>query len=336
MYTRPFKQLFISVQNMCNLIIIAFKIHFRNYCKALFFISFFLMFSCEDSDDNFSYIEVKTFPDRKQDFSLWQLQQFDYFVQMAYIIRADDGTITVIDGGMPDSAMEVENYLVQFGGIVDTWIITHPHGDHGGVLVEVLEKKRIKIKRIMHISLEENWVEEHEKASLPFLSKYNRALKESKVPVLEVKKKDVFLLGDGIELKILSGRNETITVNPINNSSLVFTVKSKSKTILFLGDLGVEGGNALLLENNIEDFRADYVQMAHHGQNGVGLEFYKAVQADYALWPTPKWLWENRAQNQGPGTGNFQTPEVRAWTENELGIKKNYVAGLVEGNIQID
>ena len=74
--------------------------------------------------------------------------------------------------------------------------------------------------------------------------------------------------------------------------------------------------------------------MAHHGQKGVEKDFYEAIQADYALWPTPKWLWENREEGKGYNSGDFKTITVREWMQ-ELGIKRSYVSGL-EGTIQID
>ena len=69
---------------------------------------------------------------------------------------------------------------------------------------------------------------------------------------------------------------------------------------------------------------SDYVQMAHHGQNGVDKDFYKAVAAKYALWPTPRWLWDVDS-GKGKGSGPWKTLEVRAWMK-ELGIEKNYVS----------
>ena len=294
----------------------------------------FSLGGCQKSDD-FERLNIQAFPERQRDFSLWQLAQFNYEVQMCYIIRTDDCKIIVVDGGMPTSSNRVTDYLQQFGGYVHSWIITHPHLDHIGVLQKIIDEKKIRIDRILHSKLDEDWVVEHEVINSGLVRNYNEKINESVISIINVKKDEVYNIGDGVELEIIAVKNDSITVNAINNSSLVFKIKSKSKSVLFLGDLGVEGGNAILNSVNPARLHADFVQMSHHGQGGVGLNFYKLVNADYALWPTPKWLWENRARDKGPGTGKFQTPEVRAWTENELNIKKNYVAGI-EGNIQID
>lgn len=146
---------------------------------------------------------------------------------------------------------------------------------------------------------------------------------------------DSFLLGEGVTMKILGVKNIDISTNFINNSSLVFKIESKSKSILFLGDLGVEGGKKILDKEPFkEELKSEYVQMAHHGQNGVDRSFYEAVGADYALWPTPKWLWNNNVDGKAVDSGKNNILIVRKWME-DLNIKRNFVAGL-EGTIQID
>ena len=69
------------------------------------------------------------------------------------------------------------------------------------------------------------------------------------------------------------------------------------------------------------DLKADAVQMAHHGQQGVTEAFYRAVAPEFAFWPTPKWLWDNVRYIGGPaGEGPFKTPEVIGWMA-KLGTK---------------
>ncbi len=308
---------------------------FYKYRRGIYFtLPLLILFSCSHSD-NLEVLDIESFPSRQDDFSMWQLAQFNYEVQMCYIIRTDDGSVTVVDGGMPSSAEIVTGYLKQLGGRVQTWVITHPHEDHIGVLGEVIDGKEIQIDRILHSKLSDDWVFQHEIMYSPLVSGHNQRIKDSRIPAIDVIKGEVYGIGKGVDLKILGVKNDSITVNAINNSSLVFKVESRTKSVLFLGDLGVEGGNKLVKETNSSEMKADYVQMAHHGQNGVGLNVYKAADAEYALWPTPEWLWENKAPGQGSGTGKYQTPVVRSWMENDLNIKQNYVAGL-EGNLQID
>ena len=45
---------------------------------------------------------------------------------------------------------------------------------------------------------------------------------------------------DGLRIEVLGVRNPEITVNAMNNSSMVLRVSDGTKSVLFLGDLGVE------------------------------------------------------------------------------------------------
>ncbi len=267
-------------------------------------------------------------------FSFWQFKAFYQQVQMGYAIQTYDNNIVMVDGGGTASAMEVEKFLTELGGVVDTWIITHPHSDHIGTLLTIIGRKKIKINKIIHASLREDWVKKNEPRHYQGVLAYNKVLKDSKIPVFNVKRGSRFALGKGVELKIISAQNETITQNAINNSSLVFKVESRLKSILFLGDLGAKGGDQLLQIAAPDELRADYVQMAHHGQSGVSKNVYEAVRADYALWPTPLWLWENRVKNGKINSGKWRTLVVRQWMA-DLETRKNYVSGK-DGTIRID
>ena len=73
-----------------------------------------------------------------------------------------------------------------------------------------------------------------------------------------------------------------------------------------------------------QELRADFVQMAHHGQNGVKQSFYQAVSPRACLWNTPDWLWDNDAGG-GFNTGPWRTVEVRGWME-QLGVRHHFVS----------
>ena len=113
----------------------------------------------------------------------------------------------------------------------------------------------------------------------------------------------------------------------------MFRVEVDGKSILFLGDLEPDGGRELIETVDHALLKADYVQMAHHGQGGVEKEVYEIVKPTYGLWPTPSWLWDN----MGPGgydTGAFRTVIVRGWISSLRCVKKHY--RMTEGTQVID
>ena len=302
------------------------------FIKSLVVLVFIV--SCSKSGEPDFALNVIEFPNRSQDFSMWQLEPFFQETQMGYILKTDDDKIIVVDGGGTISAPYLESYLKQFGGTVHNWIITHGHQDHMGALVEILDSKSITIERLIHAPPTLEWVNKHEPISNETYSRFLKSVEKANISVLVPENYSEIVLGDGIQMEVISSINLNIVQNAINNSSLVFKISSKSKSILFLGDMGRQGGEKILESTDVDKLKSDYVQMAHHGQHGVEKEFYEAIQADYALWPAPIWLWENRADGKGYNTGNFKTFVVREWMD-ELGILKNYVSGR-DGTIQID
>ena len=137
---------------------------------------------------------------------------------------------------------------------------------------------------------------------------------------------------DGMQLKILSVSND-FTVNPYNNSSMIMRVWDKRKSAVFLGDAGVECGKKVLASPYKADLDCDYLQMAHHGQNGCDEDFYRSIKFRACLWPTPLWVWNND-QGKGFNTGILNTIKTRDWMD-RLQIKEHHVS-CVEGLFRLD
>ncbi|MHC4193618.1 MAG: ComEC/Rec2 family competence protein [Planctomycetota bacterium] len=245
---------------------------------------------------------------------------------MSYVLQTQNGQLVVIDGGTAGDACYLRGFLGALGNDVEAWFISHPHPDHVDALTKILKQPGdLRINAIYGSLPQERWVEEYEPEYLESLTEMNRALRESSQEVAEVIAGEVIKI-DGIRIEVLSAKNPEITNNAINNSSVVLKVSDTHKSVLFTGDLGVEGGKKLLDSPYGKLLKADYVQMAHHGQNGVDESFYQAVQPRYCLWPTPEWLWNNDS-GSGPNSGPWKTMEVREWMD-MLGVTKHYVSAL--------
>lgn len=311
-------------------------LYFQRYNCSINLITYFIIIfsfnSCIEYAPHNVDFSIKSYPDRKRDFSLWQLEAFDQHIQMSYIIKTDEEKIVVIDGGGVEQAKDLEIILNRLGGKVDFWIITHPHYDHSGALLKLIESNSINIKSIYHSELNETWVNKVEPGFYSEHKNYNKTLNSSNIPLIDLKVGNELILSEGVKLVCLSAKNEEIFSNAVNNSSLVFRIESHKKSIIFLGDLGIEGGEKLLQSIDRAKIKADYVQMAHHGQHGVDKNVYEIINPSYALWPTPNWLWDNN--KNGFNTGDWQTIEVRKWMQ-DLNVKENYVSGL-DGTVQID
>lgn len=258
-------------------------------------------------------------------FSLWQLPGQTRTQMNSYVIRTAGNELIVIDGGNTGDATYLSGFIRDQGNHVHAWFISHPHSDHVDALTEILNNPEgIRIDAIYASLPDEDWMKANDDGALDTFQKLNDAVEKSNHKILELSigQKIVF---QGAIFEILAIRNPELTANAVNNQSVVWRVDGGGKSVLFLGDLGVEGGKKLLASGYRSRLKADYVQMAHHGQNGVNEEFYKTVNPQYLLWPTPDWLWDNNRGGKGRNSGPWKTLEVRAWME-KLNIKRHYIA----------
>lgn len=241
---------------------------------------------------------------------------------MSVIIKTPTGKLIVIDGGLKEDTEYLTKKLTEMGGVVDTWLVTHPHSDHVGALTAILNQKPtpIKINHVYYAVRESSWYHRYEADRAPMVDEFVLAL--NALP--EEARHNGLTKGQKLQIDdiIINVMNDPFWCesNTINNSSVVLRFDISGRRVLFLGDLGWEGGEKLLRECTGEELKSDVVQVAHHGEDGVTRAVYEAAGADICLWPTPEWLWSNNENGKGENTGPWHTLETRKWME-ELGVK---------------
>ena len=280
---------------------------------------------------------------KKTYIELTQLKTNTSQQMMGYFIKTENGKIIIVDGGNIGDSQNLQNYINSNGGKVDYWFLTHFHTDHTGAISDIINNTNIKIENIIYNFCSKELVEQYEPSRIEqydiisdgtfkmILKDNNKifsyirseALKNNKITnnIIIASQSQTFEI-DNIKIKIISIYQNDIFENLGNNSSMVFKIYVNNKSILFLGDTGIESSEKLL-KYHLEDLKSDYVQMAHHGQNGATYELYKEISPHYCLWPTPDWLWDND-NGGGYNSGSWKTLETRKWMEN-LNVKENYV-----------
>ena len=257
-------------------------------------------------------------------FTLWQIASQINTIGNSYVLLTDKGRVVVIDGGMPEEVPYLRGFLGSLGNEVEAWFISHPHLDHMGALNEILKKPGdVKIKMIYHSRFSEelmNSEPQYYKSTKEFyenLDKKTFSVTDLREPGLKIKV-------DGMNIKILGTTNEEFRTNPYNNSSVIIRVWDKRKSVVFLGDAGVECGNKALSGEYSAELDCDYLQVAHHGQQGCDENFYKTIKFKACLWPTPLWVWNNDT-GQGINTAHLKAFETRRWMKDK-GITEHHVS----------
>ena len=250
---------------------------------------------------------------------------------MGYIIKTNNGKTIIIDGGTHDDTQNLIKHINEKGGKVDAWFITHPHDDHASCLIDIIENTQIPIEKIYVTMNSLEWYEQYESSRAEYINELLQVLKNERITnnVEEVTINRKIKI-DNVECEILGVKNPEITTNAINNSSMVIKMQVNDTNILFLGDTGEESAEKLL-KNQKKKLKAEYVQMAHHGQLGASKELYQAIDPKTCLWPTPDWLWNNDA-GTGEDSGTYKTKVTRRWIE-ELQVERNIIEK--DGDIKI-
>ena len=130
---------------------------------------------------------------------------------------------------------------------MDAWFLTHVHDDHCEALTGILrDPQDLKVNALYASLPDEAWFEKVcDVSELLTYKALATALADSGHSFTPLAPGDTLEI-DGISIRVLGGCNPEIVKNPINNSSMVLRFSDAQKSVLFLGDLGVEGGRKLL------------------------------------------------------------------------------------------
>jgi len=242
---------------------------------------------------------------------------------LSMILQTAGGNLIVIDGGFDADADRLRNEIKSRGGHVSAWLVTHPHKDHVGALNKLLQENAngITIDAIYCSLASPEWYSTYDPSGaemahtfISTLSRYpqNKIRYVGRGQTYQVDEVTIQVLNDRYELVHASDNHYTG-----NNASMIYMLTVNGKKLLILGDLCYEGGERLLADVGAPALKADIVQMAHHGQDGVSEQVYQAIHPSVCLWPTPTWLW-NGDEN------TYATQTTRRWM-NALGVGRHYV-----------
>lgn len=276
--------------------------------------------------------------------TMYMLTETSEFM-MSFVVETEGGNLIVIDGGREEDMPLLKEYTK--GRHIAAWILTHPHSDHIAGFVSEMVKNGgadfdiggvyyrfpdyAAMMAVKDVPCRE-YYESDLNEMLPAFLEAEPIFREKAHTVTQGDRLTV----DEVTLEFLYTGREGLYTNPINDYSLVFKLKTPKKSVLFLGDLGPEGGDVLYNESR-HLLQADMVQMAHHGHMNVSMEVYAAIRPQACLWCAPLWLWEegeippylaDREKLQKMGRIRmYGTAVTRRWME-QLGCHTHYVTAF--------
>ena len=237
---------------------------------------------------------------------------------MSFIFRTESGKLVVIDGGHADETENLLRALAELTPVgevptVSAWFLSHLHGDHYEVLLNIIcnydkYRDRVRIENFYCNLCEEEFYTKLSNEAAPFRAAIRHDLLHCGevlgCTVHTVQTGDVIDI-DELSFKVLHVPDMTYaTQMNMNDSSVVYKLTvDGGQTILFLGDAEKICNNDLV-ENHRDELKSDIVQVGHHGCGNVSRECYAAIGAKRYLWQAGNKFWYS---DKGFGLGTHNT-----------------------------
>jgi competence protein ComEC len=241
----------------------------------------------------------------------------------AILIETAAGHNLLVDGG-PDGAslmQAIGAHLDDGERRIDLIVLTHPHDDHIGGLVELAERYEI------------GGVLEGRTGDGPTYEAWRERLDDRGVGVRRAVEGQWIDLGDGVRIEVLNpGETAFAGTDDVNNDSVVLRLTAGDVSFLLMGDLAAEGEAALLQRHG--DLGATVLKAGHHGSDGASTAaFIDAVVPEVVAvsagagnnhgHPSPTTLLRFAGlpllRTDLNGDLRFETDGTRLWVEVERG-----------------
>ncbi len=214
------------------------------------------------------------------------------FNGMSYVIRLEDGSFIVIDGGHAKTAnsdrlYEVMKKQAPSSGkiVIAAWIFTHGHGDHTGFFKSFAEKyaSKVTVEQFVYNFPSGDEINDADEANAEkYVAKHFK-----NVPVVKAHAGQVFYIRNA-KVTMLYSNDLWVygdqALKTANEASLVFTVELEGKKFMCLGDYYDDLGILRELYSSAT-LKSDIMQVSHHGISNCGEKLYPIIAPEWALWP---------------------------------------------------
>ncbi|MBF0501415.1 MAG: HAD-IIIA family hydrolase [Candidatus Riflebacteria bacterium] len=206
------------------------------------------------------------------------------------LLRSAEKTV-LIDAGddKMNSAQAIADYLKKAGITkIDTAVITHPHRDHFGGYMQLVEMFPIGefIYSIDNIAAVEPGAPAGDVALMDQLKK---EIATKKIPYHQAKFSDTFNWGGKLQVQLLNDAEGETTTTPQdpslpgpNDFSLVFKVTAGNVSYLFTGDAQA-AEEVEMIQKFGSQLKCNFLKVGHHGSDtSTSQPFLDKVKPDYA------------------------------------------------------
>ncbi|MEN8207814.1 MAG: MBL fold metallo-hydrolase [Candidatus Fermentibacteria bacterium] len=204
----------------------------------------------------------------------------DYYSGDAVLLLTPDNRFYLIDGGDRTGTWScgIDKVLPLLDSLgadsLDGIVGTHPHSDHIGGLIGVLE----------NVPVATVWDSGFEHSTSTYWE-YLQAVYDNGSDFITPRRGDLLDWDENITVECIHPV-EPLGSDP-NNASIVLRITYENVSFLFTGDLETAGGEDVILtalsQGIIDDISADVLKVGHHGSStSTSTSWLQAVDPDYA------------------------------------------------------
>ena len=215
---------------------------------------------------------------------------------MCYTLQnIHDGSLIVIDGGDAGNEQLLRDAIIEKGGNVDAWILTHYHQDHIDSFNAIYaEPKGIIIDDVYVTPLDSETFHSLNLQEWDDVDSFDtfQTITANADNIHYVHRDDVLEFSDDLKITFINACDDVVIDNREdvpNNVSLVFRIETPSRSMLICGDAHSKYLAEYLVDNYSEQLDVDILQCGHHGNNSMPEDtgFYEAVSPEASVFDTP-------------------------------------------------
>ena len=203
----------------------------------------------------------------------WTVHVMDVGQGDAIFVEFEDGTQILVDGGPDDAVLaELSAVMPPWDRTIDYIVATHPHVDHIGGLIDVLDRYDVANEVFA-------WVPYPSEAEDAFIT----AVANEGARVFDPNDLDRALDGT-VKLDVIypSPEIDIGHIDDVNEDSIVLQISDGAHSMLLMGDIGEMVETRLLKLGLVSDI--DVLKVGHHGSKySSSREFLEVADPEVAL-----------------------------------------------------
>ncbi|MCX5751156.1 MAG: DNA internalization-related competence protein ComEC/Rec2 [Candidatus Saganbacteria bacterium] len=193
------------------------------------------------------------------------------------LVEAPTGEKMLVDGGDVGKGEKIIIPYLKKKGItsLDVVVLTHPHADHLLGLLEVMQK--VKVEEVF---------DSGQSCDFSAYRIFLALVAKNKIKYRVVEGGQIYTLANGVKMRFLNPSKPYLsgTNSDTNSNSIAFQLLYKNFSMLFTGDMEIEGEERVLSRFSQEMIGSQALKVGHHGsRTATSPPFLEAVSPHYAI-----------------------------------------------------